>query len=74
MRPPSADFFLQKPEHQRHGHGASAIRNDGQHTLAREIEPSGRLGNDLADLIKETAPGSTAALTDGHWFQPRCVL
>ena len=48
---PRADFFLQKLEHQRHGHGAGAIGNDGEHTLASEVEADGRLGNDLADFI-----------------------
>ena len=31
---PRADLFLQKLEHQRHGHGAGAVGNDGEHTLA----------------------------------------
>src|ERR1700681_742996 len=69
----SADLVLQKLKHQRHGHGASAIGNDGQHTLAREIESAGRLGNDLADLIAGQH-SINRALTDGHWFRPWCLF
>ena len=50
---PRADFFLQKLEHQRHRHGASAVGNDDEHTLAGEVQAGGGLGNDLADFIRE---------------------
>jgi hypothetical protein len=66
-RSPHANFFLQKPEHQGHGHGASAIGNDGEHTFASEVEAGGRLGYDLAGFV----PREQRACVRRHGFEAR---
>src|SRR6266550_3161647 len=46
-----ADLLLQELEHQWHRHGASAIGNDDEHALARDIKFGSCLRNDLGDII-----------------------
>ncbi len=68
-----ADLRLQKLEHQRHRHGASAIGDDGQHALAFEFELGGRLRYDLANLVVgEHAIHRT--FTESHQVGPYCLL
>ena len=68
---PGADLFLQKPEHQRHRHGARAIGNDGEHALAGYMKLNCCLRHDLANFIVSQRAGDDTLAKD-HCHS--CVL
>ena len=48
---PTAYLLLQHFEHQRHRHGAGAVRNNRQHALAVDLQFVGGGADDLADFV-----------------------
>ena len=70
----SSQLLLNKSEHERHGHGAGAVGNDDQDTLALDLQFIGGVAHNLANFVRRERSIRESAASNHLFCFPACVL